>query len=97
MIEKTVWQDEKDFTLDIPVNLQNDRAYGKGKKSDAPDVNWFASTNKMSRKNLDSAAISGPVPRNGVFFVNESGIKVNKENYRKHLQKQLFLVIKKAC
>ena len=33
MIEKTVWQDEKDFTLDVPVNLQNDRIYGKGKKS----------------------------------------------------------------
>ena len=24
MIEKTVWQDEKDFTLEVPVNLQND-------------------------------------------------------------------------
>ena len=32
MIEKTVWQNEKDFTLDAPVNSQNDRAYGKGKK-----------------------------------------------------------------
>ena len=32
MIEKTVWQDEKYFTLDIPVNLQNDREYGKRKK-----------------------------------------------------------------
>ena len=26
MTEKTVWQDEKDFTLDVPVNLQNERA-----------------------------------------------------------------------
>ena len=32
MIEKTVWQDEKDFTLDAPVNSENDRVYGKGKK-----------------------------------------------------------------
>ena len=24
MVEKTVWQDQKDFTLDISVNLQND-------------------------------------------------------------------------
>ena len=32
MIEKAVWQNEKDFTLDVPVNLQNDRVYGKGKK-----------------------------------------------------------------
>ena len=42
MTEKTVWQDEKDFTLDVPVNLQNDQLYGKGKKSDAPDENLFA-------------------------------------------------------
>ena len=57
MIEKTVWQDEKDFTLDVPVNLKNDRGYGKGKKSDVPDGNLFASTNKMSRKVMVSAAI----------------------------------------
>ena len=25
MIEQTVWQDEKDFTLEVPVNLQKDR------------------------------------------------------------------------
>ena len=31
MVEKTVWQDEKDFTLDISVNLQNDWLYRKGK------------------------------------------------------------------
>ena len=83
MIEKTVWQDEKDFTLDVPVNLQNDRVYGKGKKSDVPDENLFASTNKMSRKVMVSAAISwyGAMKP---FFVNENGIKVNKENYCKH-------------
>ena len=31
MTEKTVWQDEKDFTLDVPVNLQNDWVYRKDK------------------------------------------------------------------
>ena len=39
MIGKTVWQDGKDFTFDVPDNLQNDRVYGKGKKSDVPDEN----------------------------------------------------------
>ena len=30
-----------------------------------------------------------------LFFVNENGIKVTKENYCKHLGKQLFPAIKK--
>ena len=41
MIEKTVWQDEKYFTLDVPVNLQRE------KKSGFPAENLFASANKM--------------------------------------------------
>ena len=92
MIEKTVWQDEKDFTLDVPVNLENEK--GKGKASDVPGENLFASTNKMSRKVMVSAAISwyGAMKP---FFVNENGIKVNKENYCKYLKKQLFPAIKK--
>ena len=39
LIEKTVWQDEKDFTLEVPVNLPNDCVYDKGIKSDIPDEN----------------------------------------------------------
>ena len=58
MIEKIVWQDEKDVTLDVAVNLQNDQVYGKGKTSDVPDENLFASTIKMSRKIMVSTAIS---------------------------------------
>ena len=49
---------ERDFTLDVPVDLQNDQVYRRGKKSDIPDENLFASTNKMSRKVVGSAAIS---------------------------------------
>ena len=30
MFEGNVWQDEKDFIFDVPVNLQNARVYGKG-------------------------------------------------------------------
>ena len=36
MIAKTIWQDYKDFTLEVSVILQNDRVYGRGKKSDIP-------------------------------------------------------------
>ena len=58
MTEKTVWQEEKYFTLEVPVNLQNDRVYEKGKKSDDPNENLFASTNKISRKAMVSTVIS---------------------------------------
>ena len=58
MIGKTVRQDEKDFPLDVLVNLKNDRVYGERAKPDVADKNLFASTNKMSRKVMLSAAIS---------------------------------------
>ena len=82
MTEKTVWQEEKYFTLEVPVNLQNDRVYEKGKKSDDPNENLFASTKKISRKAMVSTVIS----QNGAtkpFSVDENDIKVNKENYCK--------------
>ena len=44
MIEKTVWQDEKDFPLHVPVNTQNDRVYHRGKKSEVPDSNLLKET-----------------------------------------------------
>ena len=71
-------KDEKDFTLDIPYKMT--RYMGKGKKSDVPDENLFFSTNKISRKVMISAAISwyGTIKP---FFVNESGLKVNKEGF----------------
>ena len=31
-----MWQDEKDFTLDIPMNIQNSRVYGMNKKENIP-------------------------------------------------------------
>ena len=76
---------KKILTLDVPFNLQNDRVYRKGKKY-VPDENLFASTNKMSRKVLVAATISwyGFMKP---FFVNENGVKVNKENYCTHLKK----------
>ena len=39
IIEKMVWQDEKDFTLELPANLQNDRVYVKGKEIAVSDEN----------------------------------------------------------
>ena len=49
----------------------------------------------MSRKVTVSAAISWYGATKPFFFVNENGIKVNKDNYSKRLKKQLFPAIKK--
>ena len=88
-------QDEKVFTLEVPVNLENDRVYGEGKKSDIPDENLLSLTNKIPKEVVVSAAISWY----GVtkpFFVNNNGTKVNKGNYCRHLLKELLPAIEKV-
>ena len=95
MMGKTVLQDEKYFTLEVPVNLQNDRLYDKGKKSNIPDEHLLSSTNKMSKQVMLSAAISW-YGVTKIFFVNNNGIKVNKESYYRHLRRELFPAIEKV-
>ena len=36
-VEKCVWQDEKHFTLELPLNHQNSHVYGKNRKGDISD------------------------------------------------------------
>ena len=95
MMGKTVLQDEKYFILEVPVNLQNDRLYDKGKKSNIPDEHLLSLTNKMSKQVMLSAAISW-YGVTKIFFVNNNGIKVNKESYYRHLRKELFPAIEKV-
>ena len=47
-VEKCVWQDEKDFTLEVPLNHQNSRVYGKNRKGDISDDRLFH--NRQSKK-----------------------------------------------
>ena len=46
-IEKCVWQDEKDFTLEVPMNHQNSRVYGKTQKRDIADQRLFHNKNRQ--------------------------------------------------
>ena len=94
MVEKTVWQDEKDFPLHVPVNAQNDRVYYKGSKKDVPDANLFKETKKLSKKVMVSAGISW-YGATKPFFVSEKGVKVNGPVYHKHLRTELFPAISK--
>ena len=91
MIEKTVWQDEKDFTLEVPVNLQNDRACGKGKKSFIPDENLLSSTKKMSKKIMVSAAILWYGLKKP-FLLNNNDIKLTKKSIADICVRSCFLL-----
>ena len=46
LVEKFPFQDEKDFTLEVPTNAQNDRVYFKGKKDQVPGENLLHQTNE---------------------------------------------------
>lgn len=89
MIEKCVWQDEKDFTLEIPMNPQNSRVYGTTTKSEINDNRLFHRTNRQSKKVMVSACVTWKGATKP-FFVNDNGLKVNGKSYKKHLEKTLL-------
>ena len=68
---------------------------GKGNKSDSPEESLLTLTNKMSRKVMVSAAILWYSSTKS-FFVNNNGIKINKENYCQNLGKELSPAIEKV-
>ena len=88
-IERCVWQNEKDFTVDVPFNAQNNHVYGMDKKDKIPGNRLFHHANKQSKKVMVSACVTWKGATKP-FFVNENGLKVNAKTYKKHLEKQLF-------
>ena len=94
LVEKCSCQDEEDFTLEVPTNIQNNRVYFKGKKDQIPDENLFHQKNKLSIKVIVSACLTW----NGVtkpFFVNGCGVKMNAKTYKQHLQKELLPAVQR--
>ena len=67
-----VWQDQNDFTLKVPINLQNDRAYGK--KIDIPDSAALRCVS-FSKKILKES-ICVIVIRFSVTFANQTFLKL---------------------
>ena len=83
------FQDEKDFTLHVPLNAQNDRVNTAGRKGDIHPDRLFHRSNKFSLKLMVSCCVS----YNGYsrpFFVNPQQTKVNGNNYTAHLQDELI-------
>ena len=58
LVEKFGYQDEKDFTLEVPTNIQNNRVYFEGKKDQVPDENLFHQKKKQSIKVMVSACLT---------------------------------------
>ena len=88
-VRQLVFQDEKDFPIQVPVNRQNNRVYGKGKKSEISSSRLYHRKNKFSKKLMVSACVSW----NGTtkpFFVDPGKVKVNARHYVNHLQKELL-------
>ena len=90
LVENFAYQDEKDLTLEVPTNIQNNRIYFKGKKDQIPDENLFHQKSKQSIKVMVSAFLTW----NGAtkpFFVNGCGVKMNPKTCKRDLQKEFYL------
>ena len=88
-VKKIVFQDEKDFTLQVPKNRQNDQCFTRGKKRDIDQKRLYHPRNKFSLKLMVSAGVSW----NGVtkpFFLNPQIAKVTGKYYTNHLRRQLL-------
>ena len=88
-VKLMTFQDEKDFTLEVPTNRQNNRVYSRGKKSDINEERLYHEGNKQSKKLMVSCCLSW----NGVtppFFVDPAKTKVTGNYYTKHLRTQLI-------
>ena len=88
-IERCVWQDEKDFTLEVPINHHNSRVYEKKKKGEVPASSLVHQKNKQSKKVMVPAYVSW-YDATKPFFVNNNKIKLIAKSYHKHLEKQLI-------
>lgn len=76
--EKCVWQDEKDFTLEVPLNPENICVCEIDTKHEAHD-NRFHQGNKKSRKVTACLTWNSAAKP---FFVNDKGLEVNTKTYQ---------------
>ena len=83
-VKNIMFTDEKDFTLEVARNRQNDRVYGKRKRDIAPS-RLYHETSRFTKKVMVSAG----VPWKGktrIQFIDTECTKVNNENYKNLLE-----------
>lgn len=87
-VERLVFTDEKDFTMEIARNRQNDIVYGV-RKRDISASRLYRETSRFSKKVMVSAGVS----YNGktqIHFIDTSKTKVNSGSYMKLLDDGLI-------
>ena len=84
-----VFTDEKDYSLEIAKNCQNDRVYGPSKKADIAPNRLYHESSRFSKKIMVSAGVSWQGKTN-IHFIDTQKAKVNSETYINLLHEHLL-------
>ena len=87
-VERMIFTDEKDFTIEVARNCQNDVVYGL-KKKEIPVGRLYHETSPFSKKVMVSAGVSMR-RKTRIRFIDTSKTKVNSECYIKLLDDNLL-------
>ena len=87
-VERMIFTDEKDFTIKVIRNRQNDVVYGH-KKKEIPVGRLYHETSRFSKKVMVSAGVSMR-GETRIHFIDTSKTKVNSECYNKLLDDNLL-------
>ena len=87
-VTKIVFTDEKNFSLESPLNSKNDVVYGK-KKSDIPPSRLYYEQNRISKNVMVSAGVSWN-GKTRIHFFQGGTAKVNAERYIEVLENGLL-------
>ena len=83
-VKNIIFTDEKDFTLEVARNRQNDRIYGKRKRDIAPN-RLYHETSRFTKKVMVSAGVSWK-GETRIHFIDTERTKVNSESYTNLLE-----------
>lgn len=87
-VKKIVFTDEKDFTLEVARNRQNDRVYGARKK-DISANRLYHQSSRFTKKVMVSAGVCWN-GKTDIYFLDTRTTKVNSVTYMKLLEEGLL-------
>ena len=88
-LPRLLFQDKKDFSLQVPTNRQNNQVYFSGPKKDVQPEHLYSEGNKFLKKVMVLAVITWESVSQP-FFIGGNRIKVNWASYLKHLHDGLI-------